>query len=272
MYLDRRRPADLSDPDVVHDAGDLPVYGTGLVRLPDAATSTTALCKVSAPSLLRKRHGEHRWAVHPSGQSPPRCRRKAIGVLLAWAPWAFTLLPVSPPAPRGFPNDFASVHSLPWREPAETMASFGRDAARTPLRASIAGITEITSTNVLGTTSITLQFDLDRDVDSAARDVQAAIAAAGGELPANLPFRPTYRKVNPSDSPVLILSMTSDTMPLAPGLRATTASLAQKILAGARCRPGRGGRRATARGAHSGEPQVARGALAHEHGGSTQPP
>ncbi|MET0794800.1 MAG: efflux RND transporter permease subunit, partial [Polyangiaceae bacterium] len=93
----------------------------------------------------------------------------------------------------------------------------------------IAGVTEITSTNVLGTTNITLQFDLNRDVDSAARDVQAAIAAAGGELPTNLPFRPTYRKVNPADSPVLILAMTSDTLPLAQVYEAANSILAQKI-------------------------------------------
>ena len=71
----------------------------------------------------------------------------------------------------------------------------------------IAGLTEMTSTSTLGSTSITLQFDLDRDVDAAARDVQAAIAAAGGELPPNLPLKPTYRKVNPADSPILIISL-----------------------------------------------------------------
>ncbi len=149
----------------------------------------------------------------------------AIGVLLAGS-WAYTLLPVSPLPRVDFPTISISA-SLPGASP-ETMAS----SVATPLErrfGRIAGVTEITSTNVLGTTSITLQFDLDRDVDSAARDVQAAIAAAGGELPTNLPFRPTYRKVNPADSPVLILSMTSDTIPLAQVFEAANSILAQKI-------------------------------------------
>jgi len=149
----------------------------------------------------------------------------AIGVLLAGS-WAYTLLPVSPLPRVDFPTISISA-SLPGASP-ETMAS----SVATPLErrfGRIAGVTEITSTNVLGTTNITLQFDLDRDVDSAARDVQAAIAAAGGELPTNLPFRPTYRKVNPADSPVMILSMTSDTVPLAQVFEAANSILAQKI-------------------------------------------
>jgi hydrophobe/amphiphile efflux-1 (HAE1) family protein len=149
----------------------------------------------------------------------------AIGVLLAGA-WAYTLLPVSPLPRVDFPTISISA-SLPGASP-ETMAS----SVATPLErrfGRIAGVTEITSTNVLGTTNITLQFDLDRDVDSAARDVQAAIASAGGELPTNLPFRPTYRKVNPADSPVMILSMTSDTLPLAQVFEAGNSILAQKI-------------------------------------------
>ena len=149
----------------------------------------------------------------------------AIGVLLAGS-WAYTLLPVSPLPRVDFPTISISAN-LPGASP-ETMAS----SVATPLErrfGRIAGVSEITSTNVLGTTNITLQFDLDRDVDSAARDVQAAIAAAGGELPTNLPFRPTYRKVNPADSPVLILSMTSDTVPLAQVYEAANSILAQKI-------------------------------------------
>ncbi|MEP7049944.1 MAG: efflux RND transporter permease subunit, partial [Pseudomonadota bacterium] len=149
----------------------------------------------------------------------------AIGVLLAGS-WAYTLLPVSPLPRVDFPTISISA-SLPGASP-ETMAS----SVATPLErrfGRIAGVSEITSTNVLGTTNITLQFGLDRDVDSAARDVQAAIAAAGGELPTNLPFRPTYRKVNPADSPVMILSMTSDTVPLAQVFEAANSILAQKI-------------------------------------------
>ncbi len=149
----------------------------------------------------------------------------AIGVLLAGA-WAYTRLPVAPLPRVDFPT-ISITASLPGASP-ETMAS----SVATPLErrfGRIAGVTEITSTNVLGTTNVTLQFDLDRDVDSAARDVQAAIASAGGELPTNLPFRPNYRKVNPADSPVMILSMTSDTVPLAQVFEAANSILAQKI-------------------------------------------
>ena len=75
----------------------------------------------------------------------------------------------------------------------------------------IAGVTEMTSSSNRGSTSIVLQFELSRDIDGAARDVQAAINAARSYLPANLPSNPTYRKVNPSDAPILILALTSDT-------------------------------------------------------------
>jgi hydrophobe/amphiphile efflux-1 (HAE1) family protein len=87
----------------------------------------------------------------------------------------------------------------------------------------------MTSTSSLGNTQITMQFDLTRDVAAAARDVQAAINAAGGELPANLPTRPNYRKVNPADSPIMILSLRSDTLPLAQVYDAANSVLAQKM-------------------------------------------
>jgi hydrophobe/amphiphile efflux-1 (HAE1) family protein len=87
----------------------------------------------------------------------------------------------------------------------------------------------MTSTSSLGQTSVTLQFDLDRDVESAARDVQAAINAAGGELPPGLPVRPTYRKVNPADAPVLIIALKSKSLPLAQVFDAANTVLAQKI-------------------------------------------
>src|SRR5450432_4064397 len=132
----------------------------------------------------------------------------AIGVLLAGS-WAYTLLPVSPLPRVDFPTISVSA-ALPGASP-ETMAS----AVATPLErrfGRIAGVTEITSTSSLGSTSLTLQFDLDRDVDAAARDVQAAINAAAGDLPQNLPTRPNYRKVNPADAPILIVSALSDTL------------------------------------------------------------
>jgi multidrug efflux pump subunit AcrB len=83
----------------------------------------------------------------------------------------------------------------------------------------IAAVTEMTSSSALGSTSITLQFDLNRDIDAAARDVQAAINAARGNLPSNLPNNPSYRKVNPADSPIFMLALTS---PSSPGARCTT--------------------------------------------------
>src|SRR6266542_1781076 len=105
-------------------------------------------------------------------------------------------------------------------------------AVATPLErrfGRIAGLTEMTSSSSLGSTSITLQFDLDRDVDSAARDVQAAVNAAGGELPANLPTRPRYNKVNPADSPILIFALKSKTLPLAQVFDVGNTVFAQKI-------------------------------------------
>src|SRR5450432_2649825 len=86
-------------------------------------------------------------------------------------------------------------------------------AVATPLERQfgrIAGVTEMTSSSQLGSTSITMQFDLNRSIDAAARDVQAAINAARGQLPANLPNNPNYRKVNPADAPILLLALTSD--------------------------------------------------------------
>ena len=122
---------------------------------------------------------------------------------------AFTLLPVSLLPQVDFPTIAVSA-SLPGASP-ETMAS----SVATPLERQfgrIAAVTEMSSSSSLGSTTITLQFDLDRNIDAAARDVQAAINAARGYLPANLPTNPNYRKVNPSDSPILILSLTSSSL------------------------------------------------------------
>src|SRR5277367_6844960 len=132
----------------------------------------------------------------------------AAAVLLAGSA-AYTLLAVAPLPRVDFPTVNVSA-ALPGASP-ETMAS----AVATPLErrfGRIAGIQEITSTSSLGSTSLTLQFDLDRDVDAAARDVQAAINASAADLPPNLPLNPNYKKVNPADSPILILALTSDTM------------------------------------------------------------
>jgi HAE1 family hydrophobic/amphiphilic exporter-1 len=121
------------------------------------------------------------------------------------------LLPVAPLPQVDFPTIQVSA-SLPGASP-ETMAS----NVATPLErffSLIAGLTEMTSTSYLGSTSNALQFDLNRSVDTAAVDVAAAINAAGGQLPTNLPSPPTYRKVNPADRPILIIGVSSDTLPL----------------------------------------------------------
>ncbi len=120
---------------------------------------------------------------------------------------AFKLLPVSPLPQIDFPTISVSAN-LPGASP-EIMAS----SVATPLERQlghIAGVTEMTSASYLGSTSVTLQFELNRDIDAAARDVQAAINAARGYLPTNLPNNPTYRKVNPADAPIMIVALTSD--------------------------------------------------------------
>lgn len=124
---------------------------------------------------------------------------------------AFPNLPVAPLPEADFPTIQVSA-SLPGASP-ETMAS----SVATPLEVAftgIPGITEMTSTNALGQTSITIQFALTRDIDAAAQEVQAAINSVAGRLPSDLPNLPTWRKVNPTDSPVLVLSAVSDDMPL----------------------------------------------------------
>jgi hydrophobic/amphiphilic exporter-1 (mainly G- bacteria), HAE1 family len=120
-------------------------------------------------------------------------------------------LPVAPLPQVDFPTIQVSA-SLPGASP-ETMASAVAQPLETQF-AQIPRVAQMTSTSVLGSAAITVQFDLDRNVDAAANDVQAAINAASGQLPKNLPSPPTYRKVNPADSPILLLGATSDTLPL----------------------------------------------------------
>jgi multidrug efflux pump len=120
---------------------------------------------------------------------------------------AFNVLPVSPLPQVDFPTISVSA-GLPGGSPEICASSIA-----TPLErqfSHIAGVTEMTSSSSLGSTSITLQFDLSRNIDGAARDVEAAINAARTYLPANLPANPTYRKVNPADAPIMILGLTSD--------------------------------------------------------------
>jgi len=139
---------------------------------------------------------------------------------------AFRLLPVAPLPQVEFPTIQVQA-SLPGASP-ETMAS----SVATPLERQfgrIANLTELTSTSYLGATSIVLQFDLNRNIDAAARDVQAAINAAAGQLPTTLPSKPTYKKVNPADAPIMILGLTSTAV--RPGLMydAADSILEQKL-------------------------------------------
>jgi multidrug efflux pump len=148
-----------------------------------------------------------------------------VALLLSGA-LAFQFLPVAPLPQVEFPVISVSA-GLPGASP-ETMAS----SVATPLERQfgrISGVNQMTSTSQLGSTNIVLQFDLSRNIDAAARDVQAAINAARGQLPANLPSNPGYRKVNPADAPILILSMTSDTIRLPRIYDAANSLLAQKL-------------------------------------------
>jgi multidrug efflux pump len=149
----------------------------------------------------------------------------AAALLMAGA-LAFNFLPVAPLPQVEFPVIQVSA-GLPGASP-ETMAS----AVATPLERQfgrIAGINQMTSTSQLGSTSIVLQFDLNRNIDAAGRDVQAAINAARSQLPANLPGNPNYRKVNPADAPIVILALTSDIITLPRMYDAADSVLSQKL-------------------------------------------
>src|SRR6201992_3918101 len=139
---------------------------------------------------------------------------------------AYPQLPVAPLPQVDFPT-IQITASLPGASP-ETMAS----SVAQPLErqfAQIPGIAQMTSTSYLGTASVTLQFDLHRNIDGAANAVQGGITPASGQLPKNLPSPPTYRKVNPADSPILLLSATSDTVPLIRLSDAIDVQLGQQI-------------------------------------------
>jgi multidrug efflux pump len=139
---------------------------------------------------------------------------------------AFNLLPVASLPRVDFPVISVGAQ-LPGADP-QTMAS----AVATPLERQfgrISGVNQMTSSSQLGSTGIALQFDLNRNIDAAARDVQAAINAARSQLPSNLPSNPTYRKINPADAPILILALTSDTVPVARLYDTSDSILAQKL-------------------------------------------
>src|ERR671927_686217 len=139
---------------------------------------------------------------------------------------AYRLLPVN-----DLPNvDFPTIQvtaSLPGASP-ETMAS----AVATPLErqfSTIAGIDSMTSSSALGQTQITIQFSLERSIDAAGQDVQAAIAAAANQLPPGMPTPPSYKKVNPADQPILYLALSSPTLPLSSINEYATTFIAQRI-------------------------------------------
>src|SRR5277367_3114529 len=147
------------------------------------------------------------------------------GILMAGAV-AYRMLPVAPLPQVEFPTISVSA-ALPGASP-EIMAS----SVATPLErqfGKIAGVTEMTSSSLAGSTSVTLQFDLNRDIDAAARDVQAAINASSGQLPANLPSLPTYKKINPADSPIIIVALRSDVLPLSRIYDVADSIVAQKL-------------------------------------------
>src|SRR6185369_10792029 len=211
--LDRGRPDREPGAHALHDAGHLPGLRRPRAPLPAATRAagagSGARMSFSAPFIRR----------------PVATTLLTIGLFLAGG-LAYPLLPVSSLPQVDFPT--ISVQAdLPGASP-ETMAT----SVATPLERQfgrIAGVTEMTSASGVGSTSITLQFDLDRNIDAAARDVQAAINAARGYLPANLPGNPTYRKVNPADSPIFMIALTSSILGKGQMYDAASTIMAQKL-------------------------------------------
>src|SRR5439155_10085712 len=185
-YCHRRWVAREPAPDPLHDAGHLS-------RLRSTVASRPGNDGMNLSALFIAR--------------PVATTLLTVGLALTGA-IAFSLLPVAPLPQVDFPTIQVQA-ALPGASP-ETMAT----SVAAPLERQlghIAAVTEMTSTSNLGSTAVVLQFDLNRDINGAARDVQAAINAARGYLPSALPNNPTYRKVNPADAPILILGLTSDT-------------------------------------------------------------
>jgi multidrug efflux pump len=163
--------------------------------------------------------------TEPFVRRPVATTLLTCGVTLAGAV-AFGLLPVAPLPQVDFPTISVQAQ-LPGASP-EVMAA----TVATPLERAlgrIAGVTEMTSSSSLGNSRVTLQFDLSRDIDGAARDVQAAINAARSQLPTSLPHNPTYRKVNPADAPIMILALTSSTLDRGQMYDAASTVIAQKL-------------------------------------------
>ncbi len=165
------------------------------------------------------------------GVSGPFIRRPVattlmmVAILIVGAV-AFFLLPVAPLPQIDFPTITVTAN-LPGASPETMAASVAQPLERQI--AQISGVSQMTSTSSLGATAITVQFDLDRSIDAAANDIQAAINAAGGQLPKDLPSPPSYRKVNPSDTPIMILSVQSDVAPIIKVDDAAENILAQRV-------------------------------------------
>ena len=176
-------------------------------------------------------HGTHHHGGQSGGVSDPFIRRPIATTLIMMGLLfvglvAYPNLPVAPLPQVDFPTIQVSA-SLPGANP-DTMAT----SVAQPLErqfAQIPGVTQTTSTSGLGTTTVVVQFDLDRNIDAAANDIQAAINAASGQLPSDLPSPPTYRKVNPADAPIMLLSATSDVLPLTVVDDNADTKLAQRI-------------------------------------------
>src|SRR5204863_2060823 len=200
-----RRPDRQPGPDAVHDAGDLPVF------------------RFSEKQILQRTAGVN--VSEPFVRGPVATTLLTIGVALAGM-MAFKQLPVAPLPQVAFPT-IAVNANLPGASPEVMAATVAMPLERALGR--IAGITEITSSSSLGSTRVVLQFELSRDINGAAREVQAAINAARSQLPSSLPNNPTYRKVNPADAPVMILSMTSDRLTRAQLYDIASTNLAQQI-------------------------------------------
>ncbi len=178
----------------------------------------------------------------------------SLALLLAGSV-AYSILPVASLPDVDFPVIGVSA-GLPGGSP-ETMAS----AVATPLERQfgrIAGVNQMTSSSSLGSASVTLQFDLNRNIDAAARDVQAAINAARSQLPSYLPQNPGYRKANPAEAPILILTLTSDVIPKPQIYDMADSILAQTNRADSGRRPGLRRRQRPARRARRAQPHAAR--------------
>src|SRR6267154_2983752 len=201
--------------DALHDAGNLSLPGSirGMGAKP-AGFGRIAGTGPGGGSCAGRRSGNKTFrgmsVSEPFIRRPVGTSLLAIGLFILGIV-AYGFLPVAPLPRVDFPVISVSA-SLPGADPATVASSLAAPLEKR--LGQIAGVTEMTSASTMGGCNISLQFDLNRKVDGAARDVQAAINAAAADLPINLPGPPTYHKINPADAPIMILAMTSDTLPM----------------------------------------------------------